>query len=72
MNKRMLLILAVIVSFTPAAFAGGGVGSFDQSNAADTAGASHCSAGIHSKDVASSDVRTETSTSSTTKAGAAY
>jgi hypothetical protein len=56
MKKRLLLILAIGISFAPAVFADQ-TGPFNRSNQASTAGASHCSAGIRqTKDADSSDV----------------
>lgn len=45
MKKRLLLILAVGIAFSPSVFAMSVVGPFNGSNSAGTAGAAHCKAG---------------------------
>lgn len=49
MKKRLLLILAVGIAFSPSVFAMGVVGPLNRSNDAGTAGAAFCKAGMELK-----------------------
>jgi len=49
MKKRLLLILAVGIAFSPSVFAMGVVGPLNRSNDAGTAGAAYCKAGLELK-----------------------
>ena len=49
MKKRLLLILAVGIAFSPSVFAMGVVGTFNKANDAGTAGAAFCHAGMELK-----------------------
>jgi hypothetical protein len=49
MKKRLLLILAVGIAFSPSVFAMGVVGPFNKGNDAGTAGAAFCHAGMELK-----------------------
>ena len=73
MKKRLLLILAVGISFAPAVFADQ-VGAFNRSVQASTAGASHCSAGIRqTKDAGDeSGSRSKDSDKGQSNSGAGY
>ena len=69
--KRLLLILAIGISFAPAVFAAG-TGPFNRSSDASTAGAAHCKAGIHeTKVVADSDSGKKDKSEDSTESGGA-
>jgi hypothetical protein len=55
MKKRLLLILAVGIAFSPSVFAMSVVGPIVRSNDAGTAGAAFCKAGMELKSYASAD-----------------